>query len=71
MGVIHLTLDNLILLFYNINNTDIVFVTVNHATILEGGEKYETCKDIKHPKAAKHSQKRWMWRMPDFLPVSM
>ena len=35
------------------------------------GDKNETRKDIKYKKVTEHIQDRWMWRVPDIMPVSL
>ena len=37
----------------------------------KGGTHYETRKNVKHQKATEHCKERWLWRMPNLLPVSM
>ena len=32
---------------------------------------YETRKNIKYTDIKQYNEKRWMWRMPDILPVSL
>ena len=34
-------------------------------------DSHEACKDIKYKKVTEHNQDRWMWRVPDIMPVCM
>ena len=37
----------------------------------KGGLCYETYQNIEHQGFKKIHEKRWMWRMPDILPVCL
>ena len=37
----------------------------------EGGNDNETYQNIEYTDIKQYSEKRWMWRMSDIMPVSM